>query len=348
MSDKKGKAVAVVGSVKGAQDLLRAGRDNLASALPRGVDVGRFTQVVLTTVQTTPKLRECTRASFFLAALRAAQLGLDPIMGQCYLIPRRNRKKGVSEAHFMLGYQGMVELMLRSGLYRSVSAHCVYKGEHFVYEEGLEPRLVHRPEAPGAPEDLIAVYTRVQPKDGGAALFEVMWRSEIDLVRAKAQSQDVWGDPQSFPEMCKKTAVRRHSKYLRLTPEVAQAVAADDAVSFGSSEEARMAMQAVAEDVALDIEEEVDEEPGLADRLEEQRKLQKAADGVREKYPPKEVTEEEQAALEQAKAKAKAKVEELKAKIEACEHEVVTQVAGSMVCEACGEVIEEAGPPEGE
>lgn len=77
----------------------------LAKALPKVITPERFMRMVLTALSTTPKLAQCTRDSFLGAMMQAAQLGLEPNtpLGQAYLIPYNNRKKGVVECQFQIG-----------------------------------------------------------------------------------------------------------------------------------------------------------------------------------------------------------------------------------------------------
>lgn len=74
-------------------------------ALPGVMTPERFTRIVLTALSSNPELQQCTPESFCGAMMTAAQLGLEPNtpLGQAYLIPYRNNRKGVVECQFQLG-----------------------------------------------------------------------------------------------------------------------------------------------------------------------------------------------------------------------------------------------------
>ena len=63
----------------------------------------RFISSIVSAVQTTPKLQECSNQSILSAALLGEALNLSPSpqLGQFYMVPFNN--KGVKEAQFQLG-----------------------------------------------------------------------------------------------------------------------------------------------------------------------------------------------------------------------------------------------------
>ncbi|MED0762673.1 recombinase RecT, partial [Aneurinibacillus thermoaerophilus] len=61
------------------------------------------------------------------------------LIGHCYIIPYGR------EAQFIIGYKGMIDLARRSGQIEQIYAHAVYEADHFEYELGLHPKLVHKP-----------------------------------------------------------------------------------------------------------------------------------------------------------------------------------------------------------
>lgn len=77
----------------------------IKAALPSVMTPERFTRITMSALSATPKLQTCTPQSFLGAMMTAAQLGLEPNtpLGQAYLIPFNNRKKGCTECQFQLG-----------------------------------------------------------------------------------------------------------------------------------------------------------------------------------------------------------------------------------------------------
>lgn len=67
--------------------------------------------------------------SIIKAALRAASydLPIDPTLGQAYVVPFKN--KGKMEAVFILGYKGMYQLAVRTGVYKRINVVDVHEGE---------------------------------------------------------------------------------------------------------------------------------------------------------------------------------------------------------------------------
>ncbi|MCQ4769019.1 recombinase RecT [Intestinimonas massiliensis] len=95
----------------------------------------RFVAAITSAVATNPALQECDPATILSGALLGESLGLSPSpqLGQYYLVPFNNTKKGCKDAQFQLGYKGYVQLALRSGYYKHLNVIAVKAGElvHF-------------------------------------------------------------------------------------------------------------------------------------------------------------------------------------------------------------------------
>ena len=91
----------------------------------------RFIASITSAVATNPQLQECDPATILSGALLGESLGLSPSpqLGQFYLVPFNNTKRGVKEAQFQLGYKGYVQLALRSGYYKSLNVFSIKDGE---------------------------------------------------------------------------------------------------------------------------------------------------------------------------------------------------------------------------
>lgn len=161
------------------QQYIKKMEGEIAKALPSVITPERFTRIVLSAVSTNPKLAECTPQSFMGAMMTGAQLGMEcnTPLGQAYLIPRWNGKKGVNECSFQLGYKGMIDMAYRSGEVSTIAAHVVYENDEFEYELGLEPVLKHKP-AKSNRGDPAYVYATFHTKDGGYG-FEVMSMEDV-------------------------------------------------------------------------------------------------------------------------------------------------------------------------
>lgn len=91
-----------------------------------------FISSIVSAVQATPALQECTNPSILSAALLGESLNLSnsPSLGQFWIIPFNNRKKGVKEAQFQLGANGFKQLAMRTGQYKDIDFIAVHEGEY--------------------------------------------------------------------------------------------------------------------------------------------------------------------------------------------------------------------------
>ena len=88
-----------------------------------GKNGDRFIASIVSAVQVNSDLQECTNPSILSAALLGESLKLSPSpqLGQYYMVPFRNNKKGCKEAQFQLGYKGYIQLAIRSGQYKKLN-----------------------------------------------------------------------------------------------------------------------------------------------------------------------------------------------------------------------------------
>lgn len=91
-----------------------------------------FITSIVSAVQTNPALQECTNPSILSAALLGESLNLSPSasLGQFWIIPFNNKKKGVKEAQFQLGANGYKQLAMRTGQYKDIDFIEIHEGEY--------------------------------------------------------------------------------------------------------------------------------------------------------------------------------------------------------------------------
>ena len=205
----------------------------MALALPKHMTSDRLARIALTEIRKVPTLAKCDQTSFLGAIMQCAQLGLEPggALGHAYLLPFENRKKGITEVQFIVGYRGMIDLARRSGQIVSLTARTVHENDEFSYQYGLNEDLKHVP-ATGERGALLYVYAVAKLKDGGVQ-FEVMSRSDIDKVRAQSKAGNYGPWQTHYDEMAKKTVIRRLFKYLPVSIELATAVTMDEKAESG-------------------------------------------------------------------------------------------------------------------
>lgn len=97
-----------------------------------GKDSTRFISSIISAVQVTPALQECTNSSILSGALQGEALKLPPSpqLGFFYLVPYKNKKKGVTEAQFILSSRGYKQLAMRSGQYADIDVIYIHEGEY--------------------------------------------------------------------------------------------------------------------------------------------------------------------------------------------------------------------------
>ena len=150
----------------------------------------RFISSIVSAVQSTPALQESTSPSIVNAALLGEALNLSPSpqLGQFYMVPFDNKKKGCKEAQFQLGYKGYIQLAKRSGVYKKINVLSIKAGELISYnplEEELEINLIE--------DDYVRENT---PTIGYYAMFEevngyrhsIYWSKQRMLAHAEKYS----------------------------------------------------------------------------------------------------------------------------------------------------------------
>lgn len=192
--------------------------EQLQAALPKGFTAPHFTRVVMTACLKNPKLIECSLESLWLAVMEAAQCGLELDGRMAALVPYGKVAKTIPM------YQGLIHCAFNHPSVKAIDAKVVHEKDHLEYEEGLKPRLVHRPAPPPA-GDVIAAYAIARLRGGHVLRF--MWREEIDKHREYSRNKDtVWKD--HYEAQALKTTIRMIAKFIPQSPQLVQALAMDD------------------------------------------------------------------------------------------------------------------------
>lgn len=240
--------------------------DQFRMVLPSHITPERFQRTILTAVQSDPDLLLADRQSLVLACMKAAQDGLLPDKREAALVIfTENKKVGsgwekTKKVQYMPMVYGLRKKVLQSGEIADITAKVVYRREveegFFVYEEGTEAMLRHKPMLDLAAEDatddcIVAAYSMATFKDGEKS-YEVMRRFEIDKVRQASQTGAVgkvvqFGNDKGkeikpkgpwvdwFPEQAKKTVIRRHTKTLPMSGDLVDVEAMDDRLAAEST-----------------------------------------------------------------------------------------------------------------
>lgn len=287
-------AIAPVSSFKQAltqfEGQISTVSQQLAVSLPSHISIEKFQRTLMAAVKADPELLKADRASLINACEKAALDGLLPDKREAALVIfKRNFKDGqgawqqMLEVAYMPMVYGLRKKILQSGEITDITAKVVYRREleegAFIYEEGTEAMLRHRPlmdlsEEDAKDENIVAAYSMATYKDGSKS-YEVMRRFEIDKVRESSQTgatKDRKGNPRKpsgpwvdwYPEQAKKTVMRRHSKTLPMSGDIVDVEARELETTAHSTQ--RMLSIEPDAPVSLpspdELDEQVDEETG--------------------------------------------------------------------------------------
>lgn len=157
-----------------------------------GISPSQFVQVVLSEIKKNEKLLQAfieNPSSMFASILAGAEIGLIPsdMIGEFYLIPRNLKQsdgKYKMSVTPLIGYKGLVNILLRSGEVSRVHTEVVYEGDVFEPTYGLEPNIIHKPnfDVPRSADKIKYAYAVAKMKSGEYQ-FAVMTRAEIEVVK---------------------------------------------------------------------------------------------------------------------------------------------------------------------
>ena len=217
---------------KSVKDLIEIRMPEIQKVLPSVISPQQFLRLTLNAIQSTPHLMECTMPSFYGAVMQCAQLGLKPnVNGEAYLIPFKNNKKGgVYECQFIVGYKGLMLLARRSGEVANIDAQTVYENDEFELSYGFDPMLVHKPYLKGDRGKPVGFYATVMLKDGGksAHYMTVEDAQKYGKRYSKAYNNSPWMT--DFEAMAKKSCLRQVLKYAPMSTDVDGAIRTDEKV----------------------------------------------------------------------------------------------------------------------
>lgn len=205
-----------------------------------GKDGDRFITSIVTAVGTNPQLAACDYSSILSAALlgEALKLSPSPQLGQFYMVPFKDNKRGITKAQFQLGYKGYIQLAIRSGQYRDIDVISVKEGELISYDPFRQKGEFQAITDPIKREkaETIGYYAYFELLNGFRK--ELYWSKEQMLAHAKQYSQGYASDlkkgtsytfwAKNFDGMAQKTMLRQLiSKWGLMSIEMQQAFTSD-------------------------------------------------------------------------------------------------------------------------
>ena len=237
----------------------------LMQTLGNEQSVQRFGAGIVSAVSVNPALQECVHSTVLAGALlgEALKLSPSPQLGHYYLVPFKQKEKkdangktiaACTNAVFVLGWKGYVQLALRSGQYRDINVVEIHEGQ-IKFHDYLRDQIVLNVDATGSDFEN-------KPVVGYYAIFELLngftkgmyWtkekmmnhadrysaafsaRSYKDLLSGKIPKEEAWKYSsfwyKEFDDMAKKTMIRQLiSKWGIMSIEMQSAFEQDDSQS---------------------------------------------------------------------------------------------------------------------
>lgn len=169
----------------------------------------------------------CSPVSLLTCLMTSAKYGILPDGRNGYLIPYGN------ECQLQFDYKGLVHIVIRDGVAKKVYAEVVCANDKFLWENGEVKK--HEISLPRGP--ILGAYCAITLCNGEKQ-YELMDVDEINTVKSCSRGSGAPSSPWNkfFSEMAKKTVFRRATKWLKLSPDVMDAISADnDGFDFNQS-----------------------------------------------------------------------------------------------------------------
>jgi len=218
-------------------------RPQLARALPATMTVDRFLSTVHGAVGKNPQIADCEPMSILQSVGQAARLGLlIDTAGHGFLVPYYDTKRKVRICQFIPGWQGIVDLINRSGR-GVVTTGAVFPGDFFEYQLGSDPYLKHRNEGEEDALQLIGTYCIGTIKgEGGWTPPPIIefWparkiRKHLDTYNKVGEGHYALKNDNNWVMYSRKVPLLQVAKYMPKSSEIAAAIAAASRAETGES-----------------------------------------------------------------------------------------------------------------
>lgn len=179
-----------------------------------------------------PYLQKATPQSVLKAVMNLAQVGLtlNPVSKFAALVPRYNSQTKQVECVLEPMYQGLCKLLTDSGAVMSIECHVAYEGDNIILDYSTPEKVTrHVPYfAIGKVKGNINfVYSKAKLPDGSFHAEAMSYQDILD-IRDRSESYKafkegktktcIWVSDEA--EMCRKTVIKRHYKYLPKSQEL--------------------------------------------------------------------------------------------------------------------------------
>ena len=188
-----------------------------------GADPKQLLNMILVAASRTPALYRCTKASILQCLMRSAETGLALNGREAAAVPYG------TEATFIPMYQGLIKNMVSNNVVSRIEARVVYAEDVFSLQYGTQPQIRHVPTMNDTRGSIVGAYSVAFFRTGGTQ-FDYMPIKDLDAIRERSRAKNSGPWVTDTEEMYRKTVVRRLCKYLPLSPELQDALTADQDV----------------------------------------------------------------------------------------------------------------------
>lgn len=203
--------------------------------------VMNFIASISSAVAVNPTLQECDASTILSASLVGESLGLSPSpsLGHFYLVPYNDNKNDRKVATFQLGYIGMINLAMKSGLYEKLVAIEVKQGELKKFDKFTEEYEFEYVEDEQVREKLptVGYFAYFKMRNGFTkAIYWTKDKMEKHATRFSQAYRNKYGSSfwiLDFDMMARKTMLRQLiSKWGVMSTELQDAYKYDQAVVY--------------------------------------------------------------------------------------------------------------------
>lgn len=212
------------------KDLLEKSKGKLGEVAAKHLSADRMARIAILAVSGSKLLMECKPTSILACLMTAASLGLEVggSLGDAYLVPFR-QKDGSYVATLIIGYRGLISLARRSGQILSIEADVVREKDSWTFRKNQDGTFFeHAPSEEENPGEIKRGYAIARLRDTPVPAVIVMTKREIDAIRASSKAGQHGPWKEHYPEMMKKTLIRRLTKMLPMSVEFADAIDKED------------------------------------------------------------------------------------------------------------------------
>ena len=230
-------------------------QDTISKVLTDPKRAMSFVAAITSAISVNPVLKnECEPKSVLNAALLGEALSLSPSpqLGQYYMVPFDNKKEGCKQAQFIIGFKGLLQLAIRSGQFKHITAIEIKEGELKSFDpihDKIECVVITDPIKRSLAKTIgyygyfellngfeKAIYMPMGEMEHHADTYSKAFslKAYRQIQQGKIDQKDMWKYSsfwyKDFDTMAKKTILRRllSSGYAPLSVEMAKAIDADD------------------------------------------------------------------------------------------------------------------------